>query len=372
MNNKSNRDGPYEPWNRIKNTINPNKLHPAVNLASLFYRKIGNIADIRTSITSGSQSGIQRHILHLQPIDAQSRAPSDYWQRLLHEDILDTEIRDQEVIQFVRNTKHEDEALTTLSKRIYNSENFAQSFAYFAKNLNFEYALQLQTSFYKYICQQEGVSASPRRIAGIGELYHLTDHLSMNPNFIETWIIDALPKNLTFAHDLFHIWALSNDSPLQLQERQRDKFNSKKFLQSTQTKIIAKLKSEWKNNRRSIQDFTECLDPEYEYCLRDIVLPYAGQNIKKEDIVQLLYTPKEWDWLAEVIYISLKESKLIISVAPQVAMLLFDRSESQVRINDEAHAFEESHYSSNSEKEHQNLMKAINIARNKLKDCKKH
>jgi hypothetical protein len=242
------------------------------------------------------------------PQGVRHASPTDYWRRLLAEELSNGEIRDQEVLRAIEEWVASLSLNGALIKRLATEKPFALVWKHFAERIPGTRFLQLAEQVIGTVLNRERSRASDA-IPGICAVLNSVglnraDH-DTNRQWLENEIRISMPWSLWLACDLYDDWTDC-----------RNGFVRPEDVEKIRRTMVEAAKERFTES--DPQTLLRTLDETCPYTIRWLVLP-PDNSFKRS----ILRDPKDWKWFAPVLLAAAKlDPKKMI---PQIGNLVVDR-----------------------------------------------
>ena len=214
-----------------------------------------------------------------------SKAPTNYWERLLSESLTVDEPRDQPILRAIRAASEGSLPLEDLARQLYDSEDFGRRFQHFGSLFEQAKLPELASSFYDLI-RREGGRHFTRDLPGLGVLGHLMDgrYAARHDATVEAWavgeMLKSLPNHIHLANHLYWSWLEGTEA--------------------SPEKMVAVRRAIMDTLKETLQGKTEpslcnCLNEHYPYNLFHLF--YTTKYKEKAEGMAPLSDDADWAWL---------------------------------------------------------------------------
>ncbi|HEV2696257.1 MAG TPA: P-loop NTPase fold protein [Verrucomicrobiae bacterium] len=236
----------------------------------------------------------------LQGID--SRGVVNYFERLVSEDILPSEVRDQNVFHLIYNANDDGRATSALAEAIVSSDDFARAFEQHSKALRDERLLMLASAVYATIRNKIGCEAD-RDSNGFSEVWRVVEKRMRWQDAYGRWpvgeIEPCLHRHLRLLTDIYYFWLVREKIAVQRDFR-------KALLQACKSKF----------HKIPASEFVDAFDPNFPFTLFHLIFTSEFKEKPRPPLMGYRF----WKWMAPLLVESIKVNP--IKFAPQVAVLL--------------------------------------------------
>lgn len=240
----------------------------------------------------------------------QVASPTDYWSRMLSEELFENEIKDQDVLHILVNWKkdpsYEKVRESSLPYILARSEVFADKIEQLSRFiLDGNDIRKLSSLVLQEGVSEHGVSACSNNIPGFIPLWRQGVRNPIDEIEHLQWLYNQmsilLPKSLRLSNDVYYYWKSNSESDIHLRVTRPD----------LRKKIILLAKELFSDEP---ERFLKTLDPHFMYS--SFHFSRYGYSNQGENAFQ----PQEWRWFAELL---LKAGKIDPqTVVPQIANLI--------------------------------------------------
>lgn len=236
---------------------------------------------------------------------------TDYWRRLLLEELEPRIIRDQEVLTLVEKIKtnkfNSQFRRKAIHNQLYNSETFSQKFEQFATNkLDSKQIRLLSSNLFRTILKSERFKARTFDTNGFMELSVISNGIKHLKEEYENWFLlemkKALPISILFARGLFSEWHLYSDHRSKNWEEEN---------KSISVRTINIAKKVYDKPAKLIKALNDEYPTTLKYFIDDISM------FEKQRVIEY----KQWQWLGKLLLESIQKNHRI---TPFVTNLIFD------------------------------------------------
>jgi hypothetical protein len=249
------------------------------------------------------------YLQRICPQGVRHYSPTDYWRRLLAEELEPSEIRDQEVL---KNMQDWEESPTTsdLAKRMQSSDEFGAVWEHFAETTNVPDLPGLATQLCSLVLRSNGAHASMERGQADGSalirVWRRANRTLEQDDSTRQWLTEqvrrAVPTSLRLANDLYYYFASRKYGVVRPADRDQ-----------IRQQFLEVVKRSFPKENPSL--LVASIDRSYPYLLRHLVVPPGDI----EDGKSKFSDPSAWQWFAPVIVAAAELSP--DAVAPQVMCL---------------------------------------------------
>jgi len=233
--------------------------------------------------------------------------PTDYWVRLVKEEIPKGALRDQEVIKALeswkrdRNTKAYKEL--ALAEAIMQTEGFATKVEQFGMFLNGDEVRSIASDLFKITLEKEKAEAN-ENVPGFSELWRLSldKPSASHDEWVFREICKAFPISLRFSVWTFYFWRHDDRNSLHIKQQKTEWRN----------KVIKKAKEVYWNEPDAL---IKAIDPAYMYSILQFAVTLSSSKEGGPG-----FNPEDWYWLADVLVDAGEKNAQVI--VPQIACLV--------------------------------------------------
>jgi hypothetical protein len=233
------------------------------------------------------------------PQGIRNKVPTDYWQRLVAEDIPKDELRDQEVLRLIDSANRGD--TVALAVQFLADARSPLVWEVFGQRMRNEQLLPLATEVVRLLLERDGSSADGEggpMIVIWNAARRVEPGLVDVASWLESQLVSILPQSVRMCVDLFDFWAsgssrLVDDSPSTEIRR--------KLFETAQHSFTAD----------SPDSIIKALDRENPHTLSRLIHA-SGENA-------ILAMTKDWNWLGLTLLAAIKLNPKIMG--PQIAHL---------------------------------------------------
>lgn len=269
----------------------------------------------------------KRSSIHHSLQTVQIESPTDYWERLLLEELRPDEIADQEVLHSLVRWKEEPSGHhiqgSTVPMVLARNEEYAEKFEHFSPQVLDGHEIRvLATALFKEGMSMHGVSASCDKIPGFKPLLRRAIAQPIDEKEHLEWVLqqisELLPMSLRFANDVYSDWG-ANDQFCIPQEQNRQNFRNQ--IVSVAKKLFS----------HSPERFVKIIDPHYMHSSHNFCI-----NLSKLDQGGEGFPFAEWRWFTSLL---IEAGKIDAqTIVPQIARFVVEK---KLKIPDITYRFDE-------------------------------